>query len=641
MSFPTPTVVNGGLSMIVAALNGTAVSFTKVKVGNGAAPATADAIAELTDIVNPIYTCDITDYTTSENSVTVTFTFTNQNVESEFTWSEIGLYASCNGEESLFAYTNAGDSPETVPANDSSFYEENNYSLTIVVDSTENLSATVRSQSFASRADLDDHIYNYNNPHRVTAEQVGLGSVPNVTTNNQTPTFSEAANLVKLTSGQKLSTILGKIAKAVSSLISHLADYSNPHQVTASQIGAAASSHAHSASAITSGTLSPTRGGTGKSAWNEGELIYASGETALGQVTRPSGTSFLVQGSSGAPYFLSMAVAMSAASSSSDDGTDLSGFYTKGQTLTAETSALFGITPALPEGVFATLAQLIYGTGGQYRWSRSKTTSTTSISATGTTDVFWIEAQYTNKASAAPDSMTIYYGSTPEAAQARTDSVTISMTSSSITFRGITYGSAALDDAIAAISNALVGKYVYATGAVFNASAKNGTYNVSNETVKTAWGLVTEVGRQYNSRMYFEIAEWAEVTTYNTDQEIVTSSDPNAYPIAGDGWTYTALGQIAEKIPLVEYGSYTGDGTYGAGNPRTISVNFQPRMFFITAGSAEAKAIRPQTSTLVRLGTSQNTLTLTWGDRNVSFYGTTAANQLNTNGTVYNYAIFG
>lgn len=43
----------------------------------------------------------------------------------------------------------------------------------------------------------------------------------------------------------------------------HTADKNNPHAVTAAQVGAAAASHNHSAAAITSGTLPVSRGGTG------------------------------------------------------------------------------------------------------------------------------------------------------------------------------------------------------------------------------------------------------------------------------------------------------------------------------------------------------------------------------------------
>ena len=71
---------------------------------------------------------------------------------------------------------------------------------------------------------LKAHLEDKNNPHKVTAEKVGLGNVPNVATNDQTPTFSVAGTLAALTSGEKLSVSMGKIAKAISDLISHLAD---------------------------------------------------------------------------------------------------------------------------------------------------------------------------------------------------------------------------------------------------------------------------------------------------------------------------------------------------------------------------------------------------------------------------------
>lgn len=75
------------------------------------------------------------------------------------------------------------------------------------------------------------------NPHSVTKEQVGLGNVPNVGTNDQTPSYTAASSLAALSSGEKLSVAFGKLAKAVSSLISHLSA-SNPHGISASGIGA-------------------------------------------------------------------------------------------------------------------------------------------------------------------------------------------------------------------------------------------------------------------------------------------------------------------------------------------------------------------------------------------------------------------
>ena len=65
----------------------------------------------------------------------------------------------------------------------------------------------------ANTSDLTSHTTNKSNPHGVTKSQVGLGNVPNVTTNNQTPTFSVASTRVNIVSGETLSVILGKVMK--------------------------------------------------------------------------------------------------------------------------------------------------------------------------------------------------------------------------------------------------------------------------------------------------------------------------------------------------------------------------------------------------------------------------------------------
>mgnify|MGYP004472287855 CR=1 FL=1 len=81
----------------------------------------------------------------------------------------------------------------------------------------------------------------------LTPSDVGLGNVPNVSTNNQTPTYTEATTPAKLTSGEKLSAAMGKIAKAVADLITHLAD-TTKHITAAERTawnGKAAGSHNH------------------------------------------------------------------------------------------------------------------------------------------------------------------------------------------------------------------------------------------------------------------------------------------------------------------------------------------------------------------------------------------------------------
>lgn len=89
---------------------------------------------------------------------------------------------------------------------------------------------------------LTAHEANEGNPHNVTAEQVGLGNVPNKATNDLQPTYTAAETLSALSSGERLAVAFGKIAKAITDLIAHISNRANPHGVTASQAGAVPSS---------------------------------------------------------------------------------------------------------------------------------------------------------------------------------------------------------------------------------------------------------------------------------------------------------------------------------------------------------------------------------------------------------------
>lgn len=82
---------------------------------------------------------------------------------------------------------------------------------------------------------LDMHKSDNSNPHRVTAAQVGLGNVVNKAPNDIQPTYTMASALTALTSGEKLSVAFGKIAKAIADFVAHIANKSNPHNVAFKQ----------------------------------------------------------------------------------------------------------------------------------------------------------------------------------------------------------------------------------------------------------------------------------------------------------------------------------------------------------------------------------------------------------------------
>lgn len=75
---------------------------------------------------------------------------------------------------------------------------------------------------------VNAHIANKNNPHEVTKAQVGLGNVDNT---------SDLAKPISTATQAALDTINGNVTAVTDSLADHIADESNPHNVTKAQVG--------------------------------------------------------------------------------------------------------------------------------------------------------------------------------------------------------------------------------------------------------------------------------------------------------------------------------------------------------------------------------------------------------------------
>ena len=263
-----PILTDAGMDLLTRATAGETLTFTRFKIGNGE---TEDG-RTLTDLVNPLYEFGIDDVDDSNTGrVVITGAFDNSIILADMRWTELGLFAEGeDGVEVLYAYCNDGDDAGLLKAGGGAIVTTQVINLNVIVGTAPHVTAILApSAVYASKDVVDAHLADTSNPHGVTAAQVGLGNVPNVSTNNQTPTYSEAGSLTALTSGETMSTAFGKLKKAVSSLISHIGNTSNPHSVTRAQIGAAAASHTHNADDINAGVLSVARGGTGQSSMDD------------------------------------------------------------------------------------------------------------------------------------------------------------------------------------------------------------------------------------------------------------------------------------------------------------------------------------------------------------------------------------
>jgi hypothetical protein len=64
-----------------------------------------------------------------------------------------------------------------------------------------------------AQSNITDHKNDKSNPHKVTSAQLGLDKVPNVATNDQTPTYTSASANANLTSGEKAINCIWKDSK--------------------------------------------------------------------------------------------------------------------------------------------------------------------------------------------------------------------------------------------------------------------------------------------------------------------------------------------------------------------------------------------------------------------------------------------
>lgn len=294
-----PQLTDYGVSLLLSAIAGEEITFTRFKAGNGSEPGDDD-------LGNACVEYPFSTYTIGDGYITLEGSFDSASVESAFQWRELGVFCEDKfGNEHMYAYANDGESASWIKPNSDDVVGECKTGVVVAIGSAEHVTAIISdSQLYAPKDAFDAHVANVNNPHGVTKAQIGLGNVPNVTTNNQTPTYTEASAPAALSPGEKISAAFAKIAAAVSTLISHIANNSNPHGVTRAQIGAAATSHTHSATDVITGTLPIARGGTGAASENEVRGLFRENKSYIGDGTYGSGHARSVTFTGGAPLIV-------------------------------------------------------------------------------------------------------------------------------------------------------------------------------------------------------------------------------------------------------------------------------------------------------------------------------------------------
>lgn len=261
----------GGLDYLSHCLaGGPSPIFCKITIGNG-----VNAGYESQYMSNPLKDIPITEISRNGNFVTLTGVMNNTTVEERFKATEIGVYITDPDNENgtgtiLFAYGYVTEEEAAVIPAVSDYMFETIENILVYVGATENVSAIISdSLVTASKSELRAHTDNNNNPHNVTASQVGLGNVENKSINDQTPKISLYDDFDNIIDGMTMKEILGRLVTLAIVYSMHEQDKDNPHGLTAASIGAAASKHWHNANDLLGGVLSVSRGGTGVKTMDE------------------------------------------------------------------------------------------------------------------------------------------------------------------------------------------------------------------------------------------------------------------------------------------------------------------------------------------------------------------------------------
>lgn len=232
-------ITNAGIELLKNALSGGTITVTAIKSGVGKVD--VSALKSQTAVSSIKQSGTVQGVTKTNETIKIGVLFSNAGLSAGYSMTQLGIYAKgSTGSEVLFAISQSTTGKE-VPAESAmpSWSLVHNFYIKLNNDVT--MTATVDPEGYVTfetmQTALNTHTGNKSNPHSITKSQVGLGNVPNVVTNDQTPTYSDTTTLVTLSSGEKISIAFAKIKLAITTLINHLANKSNPHGVTKSQVG--------------------------------------------------------------------------------------------------------------------------------------------------------------------------------------------------------------------------------------------------------------------------------------------------------------------------------------------------------------------------------------------------------------------
>lgn len=242
-----------------------------------------------------------------------------------------------------------------------------------------------------------------------------------------------------------------------------------------------------------------------------------------------------------------------------DEPTQEGDHLSKATFLKDATAALFGLdATAVPDDALYVLSRFHKGLGNEYVWEKSTSSVEYKYTVINT-------APYNAYTGATNQGGTVYipYG----------DGFTINSTNEFVLTNRQELVFAYNGNNQTKL-NILAGKYFF-TGTGNSGIQSN--VNITKCPIDST--VIIEYGQFKMTKC--EVYGNGQAVTSKTVYGYVNSPDPNAYPPAvSDGYTYTALGQLGNKVQIAT-GSYIGTGTYGKANPTSLTFGFEPKLVIV------------------------------------------------------------
>lgn len=218
MAWTGLTLTVDGRNALNQAQQANTMNIKSVVIGDGAAPSNYSTQKNL---VHQLY--ELTELKIDTTDVGCDITTDFPKVDYDYYFREVGVIVTIGGKDVLYVYDNCGDDAQYIVNSTDAEENKKRIRLSLAISDVSQITVSTPSTLYVSYDDFE------------TSLDGKLGVNGNAS--DTVVSFEEPDQNQNLKSGERLSVAFGKVAKAIKTLISHVADKSNPHGVTKEQIG--------------------------------------------------------------------------------------------------------------------------------------------------------------------------------------------------------------------------------------------------------------------------------------------------------------------------------------------------------------------------------------------------------------------